>query len=194
MIKQTLKRFIGKAITKLKVIHDDNKLRIIYDNPNIVVDAGLTIEAYFSANLPDDNFSIKFGSHVRLKKYCHILMFPKAELIIDSNVFFNNYCSINCLEKISIGENTMFGEGVKLYDHNHSFGYKENSLLVSRDEFETAPIVIGKNCWIGSNVTILKGVTIGDNVIIGANCLNYKSVAGNTVVKEKTEYIVENSS
>jgi acetyltransferase-like isoleucine patch superfamily enzyme len=194
MIKKALKHFINKLVIRLKFMHEVNKLSIIYHNPNITIEAGLTIEDYFSANLPGDNFSIKFGSHVRFKKYCHILMFPKAELVIDSNVFFNNYCSINCLERISIGENTMLGEGVKLYDHNHSFGYRESRLVVSRDQFESAPIVIGKNCWIGSNVTILKGVTIGDNVIIGANCLIYKSVASNTVVKSKVEYIIENNS
>jgi acetyltransferase-like isoleucine patch superfamily enzyme len=193
-LKRTLKRIIGNFIAKLNAIYEENKLDNIYQNPHVTIEAGLIIEAYFTANLPADNFNIKFGSHIRFKKYCHILMFPKAELVIDSNVFFNNYCSVNCLEKISIGENTMFGEGVKLYDHNHAFGYKENNLIVSKDQFETAPITIGKNCWIGSNVTILKGVTIGDNVIIGANCLIYKSIASNTVVKLKTEYIIENRS
>jgi acetyltransferase-like isoleucine patch superfamily enzyme len=193
-LKRTLKRIIGKFIAKLNAIYEKSKLDYIYHNPQVIIEAGLIIEAYFTANLPVDNFSIKFGSHVRFKKYCHILMFPKAELVIDSNVFFNNYCSVNCLEKISIGENTMLGEGVKLYDHNHAFGYKGNNLIVSKDQFETAPITIGKNCWIGSNVTILKGVTIGDNVIIGANCLIYKSIGGNTVVKLKAEYIIESRS
>jgi acetyltransferase-like isoleucine patch superfamily enzyme len=190
-VKKAFKHFISKVITKLKAIYEENRLSNIYHNPHIAIDSGLIIEPYFTANLPADNFSIKFGAHIRFKKYCHILMFPTAELIINSNVFFNNYCSINCLGKISIGENTMFGEGVKLYDHNHSFGYHENNLVVSRDQFEIAPIIIGKNCWIGSNVTILKGVTIGDNVIIGANCLIYKSIASNMVVKLKAEYIIE---
>ncbi len=192
MVKQGFKRIIGKLIVRLKFIYEEKKLDIIYHNPNIIIEGGLTIEEYFAANLPADNFSIKFGSNVRFKKYCHILLFPKAVLIVNSNVFFNNYCSINCLEKISIGENTMFGEGVKLYDHNHSVEYKNNNLSVSKDQFETAPIIIGKNCWIGSNVTILKGVTIGDNVIVGANNLVYKSIAANTVIKLKTEYLIEN--
>ncbi|ASU36802.1 acyltransferase [Mucilaginibacter xinganensis] len=192
-MKQAVKSFIGKLVESLKAIYEQNKLYDFRHNPNITIEAGLTIESYFSANLPEDKFSIKFGSHVRIKKYCHILMFPGAALTIGSNVFFNNYCSINCLEKISIGENTMFGEGVKLYDHNHLFGYKEKVLEVSRDQFQTAPVTIGKNCWIGSNVAILKGVTIGDNVIVGANCLVYKSVESNTVIKAKSEYIIESS-
>jgi acetyltransferase-like isoleucine patch superfamily enzyme len=194
MLKRALKRFISKIIIKLKFIYEENKLRIIYNNPNIVVEEGVNIEEYFSANLPADDFSIKIGSYVRIKKYCSILLLPKAELIIGSGVFLNNYCSINCLEKISIGENTMFGEGVKLYDHNHSIGRENNNLAVVKDQFETAPIYIGKNCWIGSNVTILKGVTIGDNVVIGANNLIYQSIPDNTMVKSKTDYIIETKS
>lgn len=191
MIKKALKGFISKVIIKLKFIYEADKLKVIYNNPNISVGEGVSIEEYFSANLPADNFSIKIGAYVRIKKYCSILLLPNAELTIGAGVFFNNYCSVNCVEKISIGENTMFGEGVKLYDHNHSINREDNNLSVIKDKFETAPIYIGKNCWIGSNVTILKGVTLGDNVVIGANNLIYQSIADNTVVKSKTGYIIE---
>ena len=37
--------------------------------------------------------------------------------------------------------------------------------------YSKGPIKIGSDCWIGSNVTILKGVNIGDNVIIGAGSI-----------------------
>ena len=45
-----------------------------------------------------------------------------------------------------------------------------------------APIVLGKNVWIGSNATILQGVTIGDNAVVGAGAVVTKDVAANTVV------------
>ncbi len=56
----------------------------------------------------------------------------EAQLIIGDNVFMNNYCSINCLDEIEIGENTLFGEGVKLYDHNHQHtkGKVEHHILL----------------------------------------------------------------
>jgi acetyltransferase-like isoleucine patch superfamily enzyme len=191
-VKQALKNMIGKINTKLKLVYEGYKLKIIYNNLNISIAGSLTIEEYFSASIPAGDFSIKFGSGVYFKKYCAILLVPKAELIIGNNVFFNNYCSINCLDKIIIGENTQFGEGVKMYDHNHTYTFTNDTLDVARDKFKTAPITIGKNCWIGSNVTILKGVTIGDNVVIGANNLIYKSVPANTILKFKADYIIEN--
>lgn len=31
-----------------------------------------------------------------------------------------------------------------------------------------APITIGDNCWLASNVTVCPGVTVGNNCVIGA--------------------------
>ena len=45
-----------------------------------------------------------------------------------------------------------------------------------------APIVLGKNVWVGSNSTILSGVTIGDNSVVAAGAVVTKDVPENTVV------------
>ena len=45
-----------------------------------------------------------------------------------------------------------------------------------------APIIIGRNVWIGSNATILQGVSIGDNSVVGAGAVVTKDVPANTVV------------
>lgn len=125
---------------------------------------------------------ITIGKQVNFRNYIHIIVQNDAILEIGNHVFMNNFCSINCLEKISIGENTLFGENVKLYDHNHSYKRTENNLQISHSEFTTAPISIGENCWLGSNVVVLKGVSIGDNCIIGAGVLLYKNVPDNSIV------------
>jgi acetyltransferase-like isoleucine patch superfamily enzyme len=129
------------------------------------------------------------------RNFCNFLVYPNASLIIHANVFFNNYCSVNCLGSIEIGAETIFGEGVKMYDHNHLYAYDAGGVLkVERQQFDIGSIKIGKNCWIGSNVTILNNVEIGDNVIIGANCLIYKSIPSNSIVKHKEELIVHNQN
>ena len=45
-----------------------------------------------------------------------------------------------------------------------------------------APIVTGKNVWIGSSVTIVPGVTIGDGAIVGAGSVVTKDVPPYTIV------------
>ena len=73
---------------------------------------------------------IKIGSKVNFRDSIHIIVQNDAKLVIEDNVFLNNYCSITCLESIFIGENTLFGENVKLYDHNHEYERNENGLKV----------------------------------------------------------------
>lgn len=116
----------------------------------------------------------------------------KGKVVIGDNVFFNNYCSINANESITIGDGTLFGENVRIYDHNHK--YKDVTVPIKKQGFTSTPVVIGKHCWIASNVTILKGGHIGDNCVIGAGCVIYKDVPANTVVVNKQELEYKDSS
>lgn len=131
---------------------------------------------------------IDIGQNVEMRRYCNVIVEEKARLVIEQDVFFNNYCSINCQENIRIGSNTIIGEGVKIYDHNHKYNVIPK-FEISKDKFTKAAIDIGSNCWIGSNAVILKGVIIGDNVIVGANCLIYKSIPANSIVRSKSELL-----
>ncbi len=104
-------------------------------------------------------------------------------IFLDDSVFFNHDCSINSMSRIDIGAGTIFGESVKLYDHNHIIG----DGFVSKNSFDVSMIRIGKGCWIGSNVVILPGVTICDNVIIGSGAVISKSISKPGVYVMKNE-------
>ena len=135
---------------------------------------------------------------------------PSAEIIIAENVTINesNYltiksnakfsigkntyitrATISCLGNISIGENCILGEGMKLFDHNHQ--YTQEPFSVSKTDFNVGFIKMGNNVWTGANVIILKDVTIGDNVIIGAGCVIHKDVPANTIIINKQEHIIK---
>lgn len=43
------------------------------------------------------------------------------------------------------------------------------------------PVTLGRNVWVGANVSILPGVTIGDNCVIGAGSVATHSVPANSV-------------
>lgn len=135
---------------------------------------------------------IKMDKNVSFLKGFNVVFEGNGELKIGKECFFNNFCSINCLGYIEIGDYCLFGENVKLYDHNHCF--IDSRKNIKDQGFSIGSIKIGNNCWIGSNVTILNNVTIGDNVIIGANCLIYKSIPSNKIVKSKGQLIFEEKS
>ncbi|MDY3521214.1 acyltransferase [Riemerella anatipestifer] len=109
-----------------------------------------------------------------------------ARLNIGKDTYITR-ATISCLEEITIGENCILGEGLKIFDHNHS--YTQEPFSVSKTEFNTAPIKIGNNVWTGANCIILKGVTIGDNVIIGAGCTIYKDIPANSIVINKQDLL-----
>lgn len=132
--------------------------------------------------LETNKCSLKIDEQFYTRSFCNIRVGDAGTLIIQKNVFWNNYCSVNCMYSIVIGENVMFGEGVKIYDHNHVIT-KNESVCIHRNVLDYGKVIIGKNSWLGSNVTVLKGVTIGENVVIGANCLIYKDIPANSIVK-----------
>lgn len=123
---------------------------------------------------------LAIGKHVTFRKGFSVMIAKKGAVIIGDNVFFNNYCSLNANDNISIGDGTLFGENVKIYDHNHC--YQDTEIPIKKQGFTSSPVSIGRHCWIGSNVVILKGVTVGDNCVIGAGCVIYKDVQPNTIV------------
>ena len=125
----------------------------------------------------DDKASFIVGSNVICRNFENFRV-PSGKLILHDGVFINNSCSFNCMERIEIGAGTMMGEGVRFYDHDHVYTAEK----IEKWQWTTAPIRVGRDCWIGSNVTILKGVTIGDNTIIGAGCLIRNDVPANSVV------------
>ena len=127
------------------------------------------------------------GKNVTFRKGFSLMIDKGAEVVIGNNVFFNNYCSLNALEQISISDDSIFGENVKVYDHNHC--YKNPDVPIKKQGFTSASVKIGRHCWIGSNVVILKGVVIGDNCVIGAGCIVYKDVPANTVMVNKQELV-----
>lgn len=134
----------------------------------------------------DDKADLLVGTNVICRNFENFHV-SSGKLILHNGVFINNSCSFNCMERIEIGAGTMMGEGVRFYDHDHVYTAEK----IEKWQWTTEPIRVGRDCWIGSNVTILKGVTIGDNTIIGAGCLIRNDVPANSVVYNDGNLVVK---
>ncbi len=160
----------------------------VYRN-RVFYEQSLKTMARYKLYLDDSSSKIIFKKNIQLKENCKFLCYSNGVLTVNDGVFFNNNCSVNCLHKIEIGVNTIFGESVKIYDHNHL--YRDPNVLIKDQGYSFGEIKIGNNCWIGSSVIILKGVTIGDNSVIGAGCVIYKNVPANSIVKNLNNFEIK---
>lgn len=145
------------------------------------------VKTLFYKLIYNKSFTMPFSSTYRTG--FHVVIEETGGVKIGEHCFFNNYCTLASRAGITIGDGTLFGENVKVYDHNHC--YKDTSIPIKDQGYTSAPITIGKHCWIGSNVVILKGVTIGDNCVIGAGCIIYKDVPDNSVVINQQNLFVK---
>lgn len=110
---------------------------------------------------------ITFGGHLVSDGRLVIVAGPNARLTVGERTYFNEGTMISCLESVSIGAGCRFGPNVKVFDNDHKFSARNG---VSQEHI-TSPVSIGDHCWLGTNVTILRGTQIGDNCVIGAGCV-----------------------
>lgn len=97
-------------------------------------------------------------------------------ITVGKNVFINACCHFQDHGGITLGDGCLIGHNVVFATLNH------DKNPANRAHMTPAPIVLGRNVWVGSNSTILPGVTIGDGAIVAAGAVVTKDVPANTIV------------
>lgn len=95
---------------------------------------------------------------------------------VGKDVFINACCHFQDHGGVTIGDGCQIGHNVVFATLNHLLSPQDRKIT------RPAPILLGRNVWIGSNATILQGVTIGDNAVVAAGAVVTQSVAANTIV------------
>jgi acetyltransferase-like isoleucine patch superfamily enzyme len=88
-----------------------------------------------------------------------------ATLFIGDNCFFNHGVNISSSLSIKIGNNTRIGDNVTIFDSNF------HCVDQTQKHPKIAPVVIGKNVWIGANAVILAGAHVGDHSVVAAGAI-----------------------
>lgn len=98
----------------------------------------------------------------------------------------------NASESIRIGNNVLAASNVLITDSDHVV--EPGVPITQSTRFNTKPVLIEDNCWLGQNVVVLKGVTIGHDSIVGANSVVTKDVPPCTVVAGNPAKIIKKNS
>lgn len=129
------------------------------------------------------NAKLTIGSRFTARRNVEINVRGSATLTIGDGVFLNSGCIMTVRDHVSIGDGTIFGPGVMLFDNDH----KVEDGYVKDNEFATAPITIGNHVWIGAGTLILKDSVIEDNCIIAAgSVVKGKVEAGSLMVQKRS--------
>lgn len=154
---------------------------------NTVIDSSASFKKYFST-LP---IGLKVGSHVTLQS---------PALATEANGYIEigdySYISSACLaasRQIIIGRYVFIAGGVTIVDTDfHPLDPAAriaDTIAISpvgnkarRPVFDSFPVVIGDEAWIGFNATILKGVTIGKGAVIQPGAVVLKDVPAGAIV------------
>lgn len=97
-------------------------------------------------------------------------------ITVGKNVFINTGCRFQDQGGIVLGDGALIGHNVVLATLNHDEDPAKRHIL------HPAPIILGKNVWIGANAAVVPGVTIGDGAIIAAGAVVTRDVPPNAVV------------
>lgn len=126
-----------------------------------------------------DNFLI--ANPQLVGDYRYLYMHKHAEI--------NRNCFLLAKDRIEIGENSTLAYGVTILTSANPNG--PHNKLAELYPAKTAPVVIGRDVWVGANATILPGVTIGGYSIVAAGAVVTKDVpsgvlvAGNPAIVKK---------
>ena len=160
----------------------------------------------------------QFSSKTRVSLLCgatskniilhnHAEIFGMLSVYGNGKIIFGEWSKIGenskicCVNRVEIGKDTAIAEGVTIIDNNTHPTHPDDRRYMRRTPHGSyerknihsanAPIIIGENVWIGSNVRICKGVTIGDNAIIAACSVVTKSVPANAIAAGNPARIVK---
>lgn len=128
---------------------------------------------------------IQFGNNVRIGAHSRIITSTSfndigEEIIIGNNVGIGEFSYLGGAGGLEIGDDCIIGQYFSCHPENHNF--QDDGALIRLQGVSRKGIKIGRNCWIGSKVTILDGVKIGDNCVIAAGAVVNKSMPADSII------------
>lgn len=128
---------------------------------------------------------IQFGDNVSIGAFSRIIVSTTLnnlgdKIVIGNSVGIGEYASLGGAGGLEIGDECIVGPYLSCHPENHNYGHLNTAIRYQG--VNRKGIKIGKNCWIGSKVSILDGVQLGNGCIIAAGAVVTKSFEDNSII------------
>lgn len=90
-------------------------------------------------------------------------------------------CRLDLAGALRIGPRSTLSPGVTILTHDDP-GSSHGSAMCEKYKPRIGAVVIGADCWLGANATILAGTTLGDRVLVGAGSVVVNDVPSSSMV------------
>lgn len=153
-------------------------------------DDRVKLGARFIASVTDRG-CIHFGREVWLA--ADVEMNTSSFISIGKCTTIQRHCTIN--GTVSLGEQCLLAPNVFISSGTHIFQawpeltireqeekYRSLPADMRSSEYGDKPVLIGNDCWLGTNVVILPGVSLGNGCVVGANSVVTKSFPRGSVI------------
>ncbi|MEK6947094.1 MAG: acyltransferase [Nanoarchaeota archaeon] len=114
-----------------------------------------------------DNWKKPIIKHAKLTKYNYIVQYPE-NLKMGRNFDIGSFTYINSQYGVEIGDYVQIGSHCSIYS---------NSTIDKKN----GPVILKRNCKIGTHSTIMPNVAIGENSIIAAYSFVNRNVSDNEI-------------
>ncbi len=135
------------------------------------------------------------GNNVSIGDYSSLIVATTLQdvgkgIVIGNNVGLGEFAYLGGAGGLSIDDDCIIGQYFSCHPENHI--YHDENKLIRLQGVSRKGIVIGKNCWIGSKVTVLDGVVIGDGCVVAAGSVVTKSFPDNSIIGGVPAKILKN--
>ena len=104
----------------------------------------------------------------------------EGTLRIGEKTVIGRNTTINCYLDVEVGATTLIADWVYISDFDHKAD--DLAIPIKDQGIVKSPVRIGRDVWLGTKVTVTRGVRIGEGAIVGANAVVTRDVEPYTVV------------
>jgi acetyltransferase-like isoleucine patch superfamily enzyme len=157
-----------RALTPWYLVRYWRFVRFRLANPHVVVRGFVFFDRHVDVAARPGYGRMVLGRWLHVGAYtalrCH-----EGTLTVGDKVVFGRNVSVNCYLDVEIGTDVLFADDIYVSDFDHNFAALD--LPIKDQGIAKARVRIEPNVWLGTKVTICRGVVVGTGSVVGANAV-----------------------